>query len=174
MWLAILPFFHVFGMTVSMNFPLFIGASMVLMPDPRDTSQLLKNIIKHRVTVFPGAPAHVDTINNYPGIHELDLTNLKASVSGSAPLPVEVLEKFERVTGSKIVEGFGLTEASPVTHSTALLGRRKVGTIGIPIPETDAKVVDLEDGTTEMPPGKEGELVVRGPQVMKAIGGGQT
>jgi len=166
-WLASLPFFHVFGMTVSMNFPVHARAAMVLMPDPRDIRQLIKNVVKHKVTVFPTVPAQVNAINNYPGIENLDLTSIKACVSGSAPLPVDVLEKFEKLTGSKIVEGFGLTEASPVTHCTPLLGQRKVGSIGIPLPETDAKVVDLEDGATEMPLGEAGELIIRGPQVMK-------
>jgi len=166
-WLASLPFFHVFGMTVSMNFPVHARAAMVLMPDPRDIRQLIKNVVKHKVTVFPTVPAQVNAINNYPGIENLDLTSIKTCVSGSAPLPMDVLEKFEKLTGSKIVEGFGLTEASPVTHCTPLLGQRKVGSIGIPLPETDAKVVDLEDGATEMPLGEAGELIIRGPQVMK-------
>ena len=166
-WLASLPFFHVFGMTVSMNFPVHAGAATILMPDPRDIRQLIKSIVKHKVTVFPTVPAQINAINNYPGIENRDLTSIKACVSGSAPLPVDVLEKFEKLTGSKIVEGFGLTEASPVTHCTPLLGQRKVGSIGIPLPETDAKVVNLEDGTTEMPHGETGELVIRGPQVMK-------
>jgi len=166
-WLSSLPYFHVFGMTVSMNFPVRAGAAMVLMPNPRDIPLLIKHIAKQRVTVFPAVPAQFNAINNYPGIENLDLTSVKACVSGSAPLPVDVLENFEVLTDSKIVEGFGLTEASPVTHCTPLVGKRKVGGIGVPIPETDAKVVDLEDGKTEMPPSKEGELIIKGPQVMK-------
>ncbi len=166
-WLASLPFFHVFGMTVSMNFPIRVGAAMVLMPDPRDIPQLVNNIAKHRVTVFPAVPAQFNAINNYAGIEKLDLTSVKACISGSAPLPIDVLEKFEKITGSKIVEGFGLTEASPVTHCTPLVGKRQVGSIGVPLPKTDAKVVDVEDGMTEMSPGEEGELIIRGPQVMK-------
>ncbi len=166
-WLASLPFFHVFGMTVSMNFPIRVGAAMVLMPDPRDIPQLVNNIAKHRVTVFPAVPAQFNAINNYAGIEKIDLTSVKACISGSAPLPIDVLEKFEKITGSKIVEGFGLTEASPVTHCTPLVGKRQVGSIGVPLPKTDAKVVDVEDGMTEMSPGEEGELIIRGPQVMK-------
>ena len=165
-WLASLPFFHVFGMTVSMNFPVSVGGAIVLMPNPRDIPQIVKNIAKHRVTVFAAVPAQFNSINNYPGIHKADLTSLKACVSGSAPLPVAVLERFENLTESKIVEGFGLTETSPVTHCTPLLGKHKVGGIGLPLPGTDAKVVSLADGSTEIPSGEEGELLIKGPQVM--------
>ena len=111
-------------------------------------------------------PAQLNAINNCPDCESVDLTTLNTCVSGSAPLPVDVLETFETLTESKVVEGYGLTEASPVTHCTPLLGRRKIDGIGVPLPETDAKVVDLEDGTTEMPPGEEGELLIKGPQVM--------
>ncbi len=118
------------------------------------------------MTVFAGVPAQFNAINNYPGTHKADLTSLKACVSGSAPLPVNVLERFENLTESKIVEGFGLTEASPVTHCTPLLGKRKLGGIGLPLPGTDAKVVSLADRSAEMPPGEAGELLIKGPQVM--------
>ncbi len=165
-WLASLPFFHVFGMTVSLNFPVFVASAMVLVPDPRDIPQLVKRIAKHRVTVMSAVPAQLNAINHCPDCGRVDLTSVKACVSGSAPLPVDVLETFERLTKSKVVEGYGLTEASPVTHSTPLQGKRKVGGIGVPLPDTDAKVVDLEDGTTEMAPGQEGELLIKGPQVM--------
>ncbi len=164
--LASLPFFHVFGMTVSLNLSVFGAAAMVLVPNPRDTPQLVKNIAKHRVTMMSAVPAQLNAINNCPDCERVDLTTLNTCVSGSAPLPVDVLETFEKLTESKVVEGYGLTEASPVTHCTPLLGRRKIGGIGVPLPETDAKVVDLEDGTTEMPPGQEGELLIKGPQVM--------
>lgn len=166
-FLACLPFFHVFGMTVGMNFPISVAAAMVLMPDPRDTSQLITNIAKHRVTMFPGVPALFNSINNFPGVEKLDLTSVKACISGSAPLPSSVRDGFEDLTQGTIVEGFGLTETSPVTHSNPLSGTRKDGSIGIPLPGTDAKVVSLEDGATELPAGAEGELAIRGPQVMK-------
>jgi long-chain acyl-CoA synthetase len=164
--LACLPLFHVFGMTVGMNFPLAIGASMVLMPDPRDIKRLIGNIAKERVTLFPAVPALFNAINNYPGIEDLDLTSVKACVSGSAPLPGDVRRRFESLTRSTIMEGFGLTETSPVTHCNPLRGTRKDGSIGIPLPSTDAKVVALEGGTEALEPGEEGELLVRGPQVM--------
>ncbi len=165
-YLACLPFFHVFGLTVSMNHPVTLGAAMVLVPNPRDIPAMLKAIVKHRVTVFPGVPAMYNAINNLAGAGSFDLTSVKACVSGSAPLPREVQERFERITGSRIAEGFGLTETSPVTHCNPLLGQRKTGSIGIPLPDTDAAIVDLEDGQKRMPNGVDGELIVRGPQIM--------
>ena len=165
--LAALPYFHVFGMTVSMNYPVIVAAAMVLMPNPRDISQMAKAIATHRVTMFPGVPAMFNAINNFPGVDTLDLSSVTSCFSGSAPLPNDVLERFERLTGSKIVEGFGLTETSPVTHTNPLKGTRKIGSIGVPVPGTDAKVVDLADGVTEVPTGTEGELIIKGPQVMK-------
>ena len=165
--LAALPFFHVFGMTVSMNYPVLVAAAMVLLPNPRDIPQMAKAIATHRVTLFPGVPAMFNAINNFPGVDTVDLSSVTSCFSGSAPLPTDVLERFERLTGSKIVEGFGLTETSPVTHTNPLKGTRKIGSIGVPVPETDAKVVDLADGVTEMPTGTAGELIIKGPQVMK-------
>ena len=165
--LAALPFFHVFGMTVSMNYPVLVAAAMVLLPNPRDIPQMAKAIATHRVTLFPGVPAMFNAINNFPGVDTVDLSSVTSCFSGSAPLPTDVLERFERLTGSKIVEGFGLTETSPVTHTNPLKGTRKIGSIGVPVPGTDAKVVDLADGVTEMPTGTAGELIIKGPQVMK-------
>jgi len=165
--LACLPFFHVFGMTVGMNFPLAIGATIVLMPDPRDIKRVIHNIANERVTLFPAVPALFNSINNYPGIEALDLTSVKACISGSAPLPGDVRARFEALTQAIILEGFGLTETSPVTHCNPLRGTRKDGSIGLPLPSTAAKVVALEGGTDELPPNSEGELLIRGPQVMQ-------
>jgi long-chain acyl-CoA synthetase len=165
-FLACLPYFHVFGMTVSMLFPILVGAHIVLAPNPRDTADLVGSIRKHRVTVFPAIPALYGAINDHPRIDRLDISSIKGCFSGSAPLPIDMLERFERLTGGKITEGFGLTESSPVTHANPLLGLRKPGTVGVPLPGTDAKVVDLETGRRELSAGKEGELVIRGPQVM--------
>jgi long-chain acyl-CoA synthetase len=164
--LSALPFFHVFGMTVCMTFPVAAAATMVIHPNPRDFPALVKSVIKEHITLFIGVPAMFAAINDAPGIEPRDVGSVKSCFSGSAPLPVAVLERFERLTGSRIVEGFGLTETSPVTHINPLEGIRKVGSIGIPIPDTDSKVVDLETGTREMPRGEPGELVIRGPQVM--------
>ena len=166
-FLAALPYFHVFGMTVSMNYPVLAAAAMVLMPNPRDISQMAKAIATHRVTLFPGVPAMFNAINNFPGVDTVDLSSVTSCFSGSAPLPTDVLERFERLTGSKIVEGFGLTETSPVTHTNPLKGTRKIGSVGVPVPGTDARVVDLADGVTDVPTGTAGELIISGPQVMK-------
>jgi long-chain acyl-CoA synthetase len=164
--LSALPLFHVFGMTVCMNFPVGAAATMVLLPNPRDVPELVKSVVKHRITLFMGVPAMFNAINTYPGIERLDIGCVKSCFSGSAPLPVPVLERFESLTGSRIVEGFGLTETSPVTHTSPMEGLRKPGSIGIPFPDTDSKVVDLETGIREMPTGEPGELLIKGPQVM--------
>ena len=165
--LAALPYFHVFGMTISMNYPVYVAAAMVLVPNPRDIPQMAKNIAKHRVALFPAVPAMLNAINNTPGVGALDFTSLTCCFSGGAPLTTDVLEEFEKLTEARILEGYGLTETSPVTHVNPLHGKRKIGSIGVAIPETDFKIVGLEDGITEMPRGQEGELIIKGPQVMK-------
>lgn len=164
--LAALPLFHSFGMTVSMNLPVYVAGAIVLLPDPRDIRFMVKQIVRHRVTLLPAVPALFQAILAYPGVERLDLHSVKRCFSGSASLSADVLRRFEALTGGTIAEGYGLTECSPVTHANPLFGRRKVGTIGLPIPNTDARVVDFDDPTTELPPGREGELLVRGPQVM--------
>ena len=164
--LACLPYFHVFGMTVSMLWPVRIGAHIILTPNPRDISELVKSIHKYRVSLFPGVPALFVAINNFPGVDHLDLSSVKACFSGSAPLPVDVMVRFEKLTGGRITEGFGMTETSPVTHVNPLLGLRKPGSVGVPVPGTDVKIVDAETGERELGVGDEGELCVRGPQVM--------
>ena len=166
-FLAALPYFHVFGMTISMNYPVSVAAAMVLMPNPRDIPQMVKNIAKHRVTAFPGVPTMFNAINNSPEVDNIDLTSVKSCFSASAPLPTDVCERFENMTGATIVEGYGLTETSPVSNVNPLKGKRKPGSVGLPVPDTDVRIVDLEDGTTEMPTGNEGELIIKGPQVMK-------
>lgn len=165
-WLSSLPLFHAFGMTVSMNVPIYAGCGMVLIPNPGDYPRLIESIARHRVTVFPGVPAQFSAIANRRVGRKVDLTSIKFCVSGSAPLPTDVCQKFERLTGGRITEGFGLTETSPMTHANPLLGKRKTGSIGVPFPGTDAKVVALEDGRTDLPPGQHGELLIKGPQVM--------
>ncbi len=164
--MGVLPFFHVFGLTVAMAFPLSVAGAVVLMPNPRDMPQLIASISKHRVTLFPAVPAMFTAIVNAQGVEKLDLTSVRSCFSGSAPLPPDILQRFEKMTGGKIVEGYGLTETSPVTHANPLDGRRKIGSIGVPLPNTDMKVVSLEDGTTEVGAGKQGELLLKGPQVM--------
>jgi len=164
--LGCLPFFHVFGLTVSMNFPILAGAAIVLIPDPRDIPGMMRAIVKERVTLFPGVPAMFNAIVHSPDADRLDLSSVTGCFSGSAPLPPDVLQRFEALTGSTIIEGYGLTETSPVTHANPLGGTRKIGSIGVPFPDTDMRIVSVEDGTTAMPVGEPGELLIKGPQVM--------
>jgi long-chain acyl-CoA synthetase len=165
--LAALPYFHVFGMTVVMNYSMYMAAATVLVPNPRDVDQIVKSITGHSVTLFPAVPAMFNAITNVPAIEDVDLRSIKFCLSGAAPLPADVRDRFERITGATIAEGYGLTEASPVTHVNPLEGRGKPGTVGVPVGETDAKIVDLDDGASALPAGRDGELAVRGPQVMK-------
>lgn len=166
-WLACLPYFHIYGVTISMLTPVYMGGRIVLIPNPRDVGAMIKNILKHKVTLMPAVPAMYNSINQYPGVDKLDLSSIKVCNSGSAPLPMEVLQRFEDLTGAKISEGFGLTETSPLTHCNPVYGMRKKGSVGVPVSDTDAKIVDIQDGVTEMPIGVEGELLIRGPQIMK-------
>ncbi|HNP87462.1 MAG: long-chain fatty acid--CoA ligase [Chloroflexi bacterium SZAS-1] len=166
--MAAIPFFHVYGMTVGMIYAIAAGAEIVIVPNPRPIDNVMNIIQKERCTIFPGVPAMYIGIVNHPKISEYDLKSVKACISGSAPLPMEIQEKFGQITGGRLVEGFGMTEASPVTHCNPVYGTRKNGSIGIPVPDTEAKIIDLETGE-ELPIGgeKEGELCVRGPQVMQ-------
>jgi long-chain acyl-CoA synthetase len=164
--LAAMPFFHAYGLTVVMNEAVHGGYALVLIPR-FDLELILIAIQRHRPALFAGAPRIYVAINNSPLARKYDLRSIEACISGSAPLPLEVATEFERVThGGKVVEGYGLTEAGPVTHCNPILGRRKVGTIGVPFPDVDAKIVDLDTGTRDVPAGEVGELVVRGPNVM--------
>ena len=149
-----------------MNMPMLLGGAIVLVPNPRDIPLIVKNIVKHRVTLFPAVPAIYNAVNQQPGIEKVDMSSIKVCNSGSAPLPVDVLKRFEELTGGKITEGYGLTETSPVTHSNPI-NKRKVGSIGVPLSDTDTKIVDIETGTKPVAPGEEGELLLRGPQIMK-------
>jgi long-chain acyl-CoA synthetase len=164
--LAVIPFFHVYGMTTAMNFGILIGAELILLPKFH-TKEVLEVITKRRPTIFPGIQAMYQAIGHFPKVGKFDLTSIKAAISGAGPLMREVQERFEHLTKSRIVEGYGLSEASPVTHANPIFGRRKTGTIGLPWPDTDARIVDLETGLRELAVGETGELVVRGPQVMK-------
>ncbi len=164
--LAVIPFFHAYGLTTCMNATLYRGGTLILLPRFQ-TKDVLKAIQKYRPTIFPGIQAMYVAINNFPDAEKFDLSSIRACVSGAGPLHLEVQERFESLTGGKIVEGYGLTEASPVTHVNPLAGKRKKGSIGLPISDTDAKIVDLETGQKELPVGEIGELAVQGPQVMK-------
>lgn len=164
-FLGVLPLFHVFGMTTVMNFSIYVSGIMVLVPR-FNVDELLDTIQKEKPTYFPGAPTMYIAIINHPKVKEYDLSSIKACISGSAPLPLEVQERFEKLTGARLVEGYGLTETSPVTHANPIWGKRKNGSIGIPWPDLDAKIVDPNTGEI-VPLGEIGELAVKGPVVMK-------
>ncbi|MFP3870783.1 MAG: long-chain-fatty-acid--CoA ligase [Syntrophobacteria bacterium] len=165
-FLSVLPFFHVFGATVAMNFPICSGASMTVLPR-FEIKNFLKAIAKSRPTIAPLVPTIFRAMINYPKLSQYDLSCIDYCISGSAPLPVEIMRRFEELTGGVILEGYGLSEASPVTHVNPIKGKRKSGSIGIALPSTDARIVDLEKGEKEKPFGEPGELVIKGRQVMK-------
>jgi long-chain acyl-CoA synthetase len=162
--LTVVPLFHVYGMTVCMNYGVSIGAALILLPK-FDIQSMLRTIRAVRPTIFPGAPTLYTAIVHHPDIAKYDLTSIHSCISGSAPLSAELEERFERLTRGSIVEGYGLSEASPVTHVNPLNGRKAKGSIGIPWPDTDSRIVN--DAGEEVPPGEIGELAVKGPQVMK-------
>jgi long-chain acyl-CoA synthetase len=164
--LTALPIFHSFGMTVCMNLSVAIAAAMVLVPNPRDVPAVMRAIAKHRATIFPAVPAMYAAIINHPKVASFDLSSVKRCVSGSAPLSVDTMRRFEELTGAILCEGFGLSETSPVTHSNPLVSGRKPGSIGVPLPDTDTKIVDIETGTQIVAAGETGELAISGPQVM--------
>ncbi|RZB33537.1 MAG: long-chain acyl-CoA synthetase [Desulfobacteraceae bacterium Eth-SRB2] len=165
--LGALPFFHVFGLTTAMNLAIFQGWGDILVPKPQPDA-LLEAIRKFKPSFAPLVPTMYIGILNNPAIDKTDLTSIKGCFSGSSPLPLEIIRNFENKTGAVIVEGFGLTESSPVTHVNPFSGgKRKAGSIGIPIPDTDCRIVSFNDGNTDVPVGESGELLVRGPQVMK-------
>jgi len=165
--LGALPFFHVFGLTTAMNLAIFKGWGDILVPKPQPDA-LLEAIRKFKPSLAPLVPTMYIGMLNNPAIDKTDLTSIKGCFSGSSALPLETIRGFEKKTGAVIVEGFGLTEASPVTHVNPFAGgKRKAGSIGIPISDTECRIVSLDDGNTDVPVGESGELLVRGPQVMK-------
>jgi len=168
-FLTVLPLFHIYGMTTGMNAPIYMAGKMVMLPR-FDVESNLKAVQKHKVTVFCGAPTLYAMLLAHPGMSKYDCTSVRFCISGSAPLPPEVQKRFMAVTGGVLVEGYGLTESSPVTHCNPLdrsMKTVKVGSIGLPWPDTDAKIVDIETGLKELPAGETGELCVKGPQIMK-------
>jgi long-chain acyl-CoA synthetase len=164
-FLCVLPFFHLYGLTTSLNLPIALGATLFLKAR-FEVEDVLKGIQRHQPTVFAGVPAMYLAIKNFPGVRKYGINSIKACLCGSAPLPLEVQEAFEKLTRGRLVEGYGLTEAGPVTHGTPLHGKRKAGSIGIPLPSTEARVVSFQDRTQEVAVGEIGELAVRGAQVM--------
>ena len=165
-FLGVIPFFHVYGLTACMNVGVSLGATLVLLPKFK-TEDVLKAIQKYKTTVFPGIQAMYLAINGNPETRKYNLKSIKYCISGAGPLHQEVQEKFESITGAMVVEGYGLSEASPVTHVNPFSRiSRKIGSIGLPLPGTDAKIVDLETGS-ELGPNQPGELLIKGPQVMQ-------
>jgi long-chain acyl-CoA synthetase len=164
--MGLLPFTHSFGLTACLNWPMSQGALIILLPR-FEINSLLKAIKKHRPTMLPGVPTLFVALINDPRFPQLDLTPLWACISGSAPLPLEVRDRFEALSGCRILEGYGLTEASPVTHINPIEGPRPPGSMGLPLPGTLARVVDQATETRDLPPGEVGELLLQGPQVMQ-------
>ncbi|MFN0085975.1 MAG: long-chain-fatty-acid--CoA ligase [Blastocatellia bacterium] len=165
-YLLVIPYFHIYGQTVGMLLGTWAGAMQI--PIPKfDPNMLIEAIKEHRPSFFPSVPTLYISMLNHPEIRTCGLEYVRRFNSGSAPLPIEVIDQFEQMSGAMLFEGYGLTEASPTTHSTPTLAKRKIGSIGLPMPSTDCKIVDLETGTRILPAGQDGELCVRGPQVMK-------
>jgi long-chain acyl-CoA synthetase len=163
--MCVLPFFHSFG-TVAMNLGLLHGWKVAMLPR-FDLKLTLKELQREKPSIFPGVPRLYIQLNEAPETQKYDLKSIRACVSGASPLPLAVAKRFEEVTGgAQVVEGYGLTEASPVTHANPVLGTRKEGSIGLPLPDTDCKIVSLEDPDQEVPAGERGELCIRGPQIM--------
>jgi long-chain acyl-CoA synthetase len=167
-FLLALPIYHIYGMLCGMLLGMALRARLVIIPDPRDIPDLLSAIQTHHVTYFPAAPTLYNAINNAPEVAagKVDLTSIKACISGSAALMKSTKEKFESLTGGRIIEGYGLSEAPTATHCNPLLGENRLGSIGLPLPDVDVKIVSLEDGLTELPIVAAGELVIQSPQVM--------
>ncbi|MHA1684233.1 MAG: long-chain-fatty-acid--CoA ligase [Promethearchaeota archaeon] len=165
--LVALPLYHIYAQVVGMHFGVSLAANLVLITNPRETGELIEAIEDNAVTVFPGVAALFNNINIFPGIEEKDMSSIKYCTSGAGPLPLEIQETFEKLTGAKLREAYGLTEASPMTHANPFLGRFKNGTVGLPAPNTDMKIVDIETGRNSLGPNEVGELCVKGPQVMK-------
>jgi long-chain acyl-CoA synthetase len=164
--MAVLPFFHAYGLTVCLLLGVRLGAALVLLPR-FDLDQVMAAVDRHRPTLFPGVPTMYVAINNEVAKGGHDLSSIKACLSGAAPLPLEVAERFERYSGGRLVEGYGLSECSPVALANPIYGKRKAGTIGMPLPDTLARVVDAADPDSLPPAGEPGELAIKGPQVMR-------
>ncbi len=165
-FMGVLPLFHSFGMTCVLNTAVHLGCAMLLVPNPRELPAVLSAIHKYHPTFLPGVPTLYAGINNSPETKKYDLTSIKSCISGGAPLPLEVQTEFERLTGGNLIEGFGLTETCSPVIANPLMGTRKIGTIGVPMPNTLAKIVNPESGE-DVPIGEIGEIAIHSPQVMK-------
>ena len=165
-FLSVLPFFHVYGMAVAMNAPVFLASAMLILPrfEVRDALRAIK---RYRPTFFPGVPTMFIALSQEKDAEKHDIACLRVCYSGGAPLALETLDDFEKLTGGRVVEGYGLAETSPATHCNPVFGRRKRGSVGLPYPDTLARIVDLEDPDRVLGPEEVGELCIKGPQVMK-------
>jgi long-chain acyl-CoA synthetase len=164
--IAVMPFFHAYGMTLALCMAVYMGDTIILIPR-FDPDMLIEAISQYKVNYFPGVPTMYVALLNHPKLANFKIDSIKGCFSGAAPMPVDVMNEFEEITGGRIVEGYGLTEASPVTHSNTIAGPRKPGSVGVPKLYTQARIMDLEEGKKEMPVGEVGEICVKGPQVMK-------
>jgi long-chain acyl-CoA synthetase len=167
-FLMAIPLFHVYGMVAGMCFGIRLASSMVMIPNPRDLTDVLDSIEKYGVTIYPGVPTMYNAINNHPDIQagKYNLSSIMACISGSAPLLRETKEKFEALTGGKLVEGYGLSETPTATHCNPLNGKNPPGSIGLPFPDVECRIISLDDEVTVLGVDEIGELVIRGPQVM--------
>jgi long-chain acyl-CoA synthetase len=167
--LTAIPLFHSYGMVAAMNFAIFIGGTMILIVNPRDQEDVLGSINKYKPTIFPGVPAMYVAINNNPDVAagKYDIRSIRVCLSGSAPLLLETKERFEQLTGGRLVEAYGLTEAHVATHANPISGENRPGSIGLPLPGIDCKIVDPEEGVNELGVNEIGELIIKGPSIMK-------
>ena len=165
-FLSVLPFFHVYGMAVAMNAPVFLASAMLILPR-FEVRAVLRAIKRYRPTFFPGIPTMFIALSQEKEAEKFDIACLRVCYSGGAPLSLETLDDFEKLTGARVIEGYGLAETSPATHCNPVFGKRKRGSVGVPYPDTLARIVDLEDPDKVLGPEEVGELCIKGPQVMK-------
>ncbi len=167
--LMAIPLFHVYGMVAGMCFAIKAASTMVMIPNPRDLKDVLDSIQKYKASIYPGVPTMYNAINNHPDVQakKYNLSTIKACISGSAALMRDTKEKFEELTGGKLVEGFGMSEAPTASHCNPLFGKNPPGSIGLPLPDVDCRIISLEDEVTVLPPGEIGELVLKSPNVMR-------
>lgn len=167
--LMAIPLYHAYGMVVGLKYGIKIGATFVMVPDPRDMKDVLENAVKYKATIYPGVPAMYNAINNNKDVlaGKYDLSTIKVCISGSAPLMRETKLKFEEITGGNLAEGYGLSEAPVATHCNPIIGLNKTGSIGMPFPDVECRIVSLDDEVTPLGSGEIGELILKGPQVMK-------
>ncbi|MDX2160526.1 MAG: long-chain fatty acid--CoA ligase [bacterium] len=167
-FLGAIPFFHAYGMVTVVGFAMSLGARIVLVPNARDITDLVETIDTFKPTIFMGVPALYNAINNHPAVRSgsASLKSIRLCMSGSAPLPASTKREFEALSGGKLLEGYGLSETPTATHANPVQGENRTGSIGLPFPDVDCKIVSLDDGVTELPVGEIGELIISGPQLM--------